>query len=52
MVRKAQRRKAKLELEVKLAEGLQGSPTKMKHKDWKAIEREAKERLGGRTRRS
>jgi antitoxin ParD1/3/4 len=41
LVRQAQRRKAKLELEAKLAEGLQGSPTKMKSKDWQAIERSA-----------
>ena len=49
LVRQAQRRKAKLELEVKLAEGLQGSPTKMKRKDWQAIELEAIHGLGGRT---
>ena len=41
LVRQAQRRKAKLELEAKLAEGLRGSPTKMKRKDWQAIERSA-----------
>ena len=52
LVRQAQRRKAKLELEAKLAEGLQGSPAKMKRKDWQALEREAMDGLGGRTRRS
>ena len=52
LVRQAQRRKAKLELEAKLAEGLQGSPTKMKRKDWEALEREAMDGLGAKTRRS
>ena len=51
LVRQAQRRKAKLELEAKLAEGLQGPPTKMKRKDWQAIEREAMASLGRRRRR-
>ena len=32
LIREAQRRKAKLELEAKLAEGLQGSPTRMTRK--------------------
>ena len=41
LIREAQRRKAKLELEAKLAEGLQGSPTRMTRKDWQAIKREA-----------
>jgi antitoxin ParD1/3/4 len=41
LVREAQRRKAKLELEAKLLEGLQGTPVKMTRKDWQAIEQEA-----------
>jgi antitoxin ParD1/3/4 len=41
LIREAQRRKAKLELEAKLAEGLQGKPTRMTRKDWQGIEREA-----------
>jgi antitoxin ParD1/3/4 len=45
LVREAQRRKAKLELEAKLAEGLQGPPVKMTRKDWQAIEREAMDAL-------
>jgi antitoxin ParD1/3/4 len=40
LIHEAQRRKAKLELEAKLAEGLQGAPTRMTRKDWQAIERE------------
>jgi antitoxin ParD1/3/4 len=44
LIREAQCRKAKLELEAKLAEGLQGAPTPMTRKDWQGIEREA---LGG-----
>ncbi len=52
LVRQAQRRKAKLELEAKLAEGLQGPPTKMTRKDWRAIEREAMDGLDAKTRRS
>jgi antitoxin ParD1/3/4 len=51
LVRQAQRRKAKLELEARLAEGLQGSSTKMKRKDWQAIEREAMASFGRRRRR-
>jgi antitoxin ParD1/3/4 len=43
LLREAQRRKAKLDLEAKLAEGLQGAPTRMTRKDWQAIEREAQE---------
>ena len=40
LIRESQCRKAKLELEAKLAEGLQGAP-RMTRKDWQAIEREA-----------
>jgi antitoxin ParD1/3/4 len=47
LIREVQRRQAKLELEAKLAEGLQGAPTRMTHKDWQAIEREALEGLAG-----
>ncbi|HLJ93642.1 MAG TPA: hypothetical protein VKU02_10675 [Gemmataceae bacterium] len=47
LIRAARRRKAKLELEAKLAEGLQGSPTCMTRKDWQAIEREALDGLAG-----
>jgi antitoxin ParD1/3/4 len=47
LIREAQRRKAKLELEAKLAEGLQGAPTRMTRKDWQAIEREALDGLAG-----
>jgi antitoxin ParD1/3/4 len=47
LIREAQRRKAKLELEAKLADGLQGKPTRMTRKDWQAIEREALDGLTG-----
>jgi len=47
LIREAQRRKAKLELEAKLAEGLQGPPTRMTRKDWQAVEREAMDGLAG-----
>jgi len=47
LIREAQRRIAKRELEAKLAEGLQGAPTKMTRKDWQAIEREAMDGLAG-----
>jgi antitoxin ParD1/3/4 len=47
LIREAQRRKAKLELEAKLAEGLQGAPMRMTRKDWQAIEREALDGLAG-----
>ncbi len=47
LIREAQRRKAKLELEARLAEGLQGTPTRMTRKDWQAIEREALDGLAG-----
>lgn len=45
LVREAQRRKAKMELEVKLVEGLQGPLTKLNNKDWKLIEQEAMDGL-------
>jgi antitoxin ParD1/3/4 len=47
LIREAQRREARLELEAKLAEGLQGPPTRMTRKDWQAIEREALSGLAG-----
>jgi antitoxin ParD1/3/4 len=47
LIREAQRRKAKRELEAKLAEGLQGRLRAMTRKDWQAIEREALDGLAG-----
>ena len=47
LIREAQRRKAKRELEAKLAEGLQGAPTRMTRKDWQAIKRETLDGLAG-----
>ena len=47
LVREAQRRQAKLELEAKLLEGLQGTPTRMTRMDWQSIEREAMDGLAG-----
>jgi antitoxin ParD1/3/4 len=44
LIRDAQRRRAKQELEAKLLEGLQGPVTEMTGEDWDAIEREALER--------
>jgi len=49
LIREAQRRNAKRELEVNLTEGLQGPSTKMTRKDWQSIEREALEGLRGET---
>ena len=49
LIREAQRRQAKLELEAKLAEGLQGSPVRMTRKDWQATEREALDGLADET---
>jgi antitoxin ParD1/3/4 len=51
LIREAQRRKAKLELEAKLAEGMQGTPTRTTRKDWQAMERDARAGLGGKKRR-
>jgi antitoxin ParD1/3/4 len=45
LIREAQRRVAKRELEAKLADGLHGTPTRMTRKEWQAIEREAMEGL-------
>ena len=47
LIREAQQRRAKQELEAKLLEGLQGPPVKMTRKDWNAIEREARDGLAG-----
>ncbi|HLN32469.1 MAG TPA: type II toxin-antitoxin system ParD family antitoxin [Gemmataceae bacterium] len=52
LIREAERRSAKRELEAKLAEGLQGPPTKMTRKDWQSIEREALDGLAGETLRT
>jgi antitoxin ParD1/3/4 len=41
LVRESQRRKAKLELEAKLLEGLQGTPVIMTQAEWQSIEEEA-----------
>jgi antitoxin ParD1/3/4 len=46
LIREAQRRNAKLELEEKLADGLRGSPVEMTGADWRDIEREATKDLG------
>jgi antitoxin ParD1/3/4 len=46
LIREAQKRLAKRELEAKLLEGLQSGPaTPMTREDWDSIEREAMERL-------
>jgi antitoxin ParD1/3/4 len=45
LIREAQRRKAKQELEAKLAEGLQSTSKKMMRKDWQSLEQEALEGL-------
>jgi antitoxin ParD1/3/4 len=47
LIRDAQKRQAKQELEAKLLEGLQGPAVKMTRKDWDSIEREAREGLAG-----
>jgi antitoxin ParD1/3/4 len=49
LIREAQKRRAKQELESKLLEGLQGPAVKMTRKDWDSIEREAREGLAGET---
>jgi Arc/MetJ-type ribon-helix-helix transcriptional regulator len=41
LIRGAQKRQAKQELEAKLLEGLHGPTVKMTRKDWDSIEREA-----------
>jgi len=47
LIREAQKRQAKQELENKLLEGLQGPAVKMSRKEWDSIEREAHEGLAG-----
>ena len=47
LVREAQRRKAKQNLEAKLAEGLLGPAQQMMSNDWQALEKEAMEGLVG-----
>jgi antitoxin ParD1/3/4 len=46
LIREAQKRRAKRELEAKFREALESGPaTPMTHEDWDSIEREALERL-------
>lgn len=47
LVREAQRRKARQDLEAKLLEGLQGPTTEMNAEDWDSIEGEAQRRHAG-----
>jgi antitoxin ParD1/3/4 len=49
LIREAQKRQAKQELEAKLLEGLQGPSVVMDREDWDAIKREALEGLAGET---
>jgi antitoxin ParD1/3/4 len=49
LIREAQKRRAKQELESKLLEGMQDPAVKMTRKDWDSIEREAREGLAGET---
>ena len=49
LIRDAQKRRAKQELEARLLEGLQGPTVKMTRKDWDSIERAAREGLAGET---
>jgi antitoxin ParD1/3/4 len=45
LIRDAQKRGAKLDLEAKLLEGLEGPAVEMTDEDWDSIEREAQERF-------
>jgi antitoxin ParD1/3/4 len=47
LIREAQKRQARRELEAKLLEGLQGPATEMTREDWDSIRREALEGLTG-----
>jgi antitoxin ParD1/3/4 len=47
LVRDAQKRNARQELEAKLLEGLQSPATEMTAEDWKSMRREALDRLAG-----
>ena len=49
LIREAQKRRAKQELEAKLLEGLQGPTVEMTREDWESIRREAIEGLSGDT---
>ena len=49
LIRDAQKRQAKQELEAKLLEGLQGPAVEMTREDWASIRREALEGLSGET---
>jgi antitoxin ParD1/3/4 len=47
LIREAQKRRAKQELEAKLLEGLQGPAVEMTREEWDSIECEAREGLAG-----
>jgi antitoxin ParD1/3/4 len=47
LIREAQKRQAKRELEAKLLEGLQGPAVEMTREDWDSIKREALEGFTG-----
>jgi antitoxin ParD1/3/4 len=47
LIRDAQKRRAKQDLEVKLLEGLQGPAVEMTGEDWDSIRREARAGLSG-----
>jgi antitoxin ParD1/3/4 len=47
LIRDAQKRRAKQELEAKLLEGLHGPVTEMTRDEWKSIERQARDGLRG-----
>jgi len=47
LVREAQRRQARRELEAKILEGLQGPAVEMTREDWDSLRREAQEGLAG-----
>ena len=49
LIRDAQKRQAKRELEAKLLEGMQGPAVVMDRNDWDSIKREAMEGLAGET---
>ena len=49
LIRDAQKRRARQELEAKLLEGLQGSAVQVTRDDWDSIQREALEGLAGET---
>lgn len=49
LIRDAQKRRAKLEMETKLLEGLQGPLVEMTREDWESIRREARDGLADET---